>query len=372
MAIGVHSADKRPTPPRRPWWPVLVVGAMALAAALRAPAAPGSQQDAGGSRAAPPAAAPDDGHGRDAATPSEIPVRGWRDILMRTYSEIGDDRVLAVAAGVTFYALLALFPAIAALVSLYGLFADPNTISSQLDSLSTVLPGGATEIIGDQVKRIASKPGGSLSFALVVSLAISLWSANAGVKAVFDALNVVFKEKEKRSFVLLNAISLAFTLGALVIVIGALGAVVAVPVALNVLGLGQLGATLLALARWPLMLVIIALGLAVLYRFGPSRTKPRWRWVTWGSAAASLLWIGASALFSFYVGRFGSYNATYGSLGAAIGFMTWIWISSIVVLAGAELSAEMEHQTGRDTTGGAEKPLGSRGAAMADEVGAAR
>jgi membrane protein len=310
--------------------------------------------------------------GRFADAPQQIPARGWKDILLRVWKEASKDRLVSVAAGVTFYTLLAIFPAIAALVSLYGLFADPAAISSHLQSMQGVLPGGALEVVGDQVKRIAGGPRGSLGFSFAAGLAVSLWSANAGMKAVFDALNVVYDEEEKRSFIKLNAISLLFTAGAIVLLILAAAAVVIVPVVLAFVGLGPIAETLIRLARWPILLVAIAVALAVLYRYGPSRDTPKWRWISWGSGFASVAWVVASALFSWYAANFGSYNATYGSLGAVIGFMTWLWISSIVVLLGAELNSEMEHQTAADSTSGPAKPLGARGAHMADTVGKAQ
>ena len=309
------------------------------------------------------------GRGRQADAPSEIPAAGWKDIALRLYKEFSNDRILLVAAGVTFYAILALFPAVAALVSIYGAVADPSTINQHLNELRGVLPDGAIDIVGGQVKRLTAKGDTALGLTAVVGILISLWSANGGMKAVFDALNIAYEEEEKRSFVMLNLQSLAFTAGALLFVILALTGIVVVPAALQVLGLDQ-KAWYIALLRFPALLVLVIGGLAVLYRFGPSRRKPKWRWVTWGSAVAGTLWLVASGLFSWYVANFGSYNETYGSLGAAIGFMTWIWLSTTVVLLGAELNAEMEHQTARDTTEGAQKPLGTRQARMADTVAA--
>ncbi len=317
----------------------------------------------------PKAAASEKGRGREAHKPTEIPARGWKDILWRTYEEFSKDRVMSVAAGVTYYALLAVFPAIAALVSIYGIFADPGTIQSHLNTLSGVMPGGALEIIGEQVSRIASQGGGALGFGFIFGLAISLWSANAGMKAVFDALNIVNDEEEKRSFVGLNLVSLTFTLGAIFFILVALGGIVVLPIILNFIGMGSGMEMLLAIIRWPILLVAVVLGLSLLYRFGPSRDKAEWRWVTPGGIIAAVLWLAVSMLFSWYVSNFGSYNETYGSLGAVIGFMTWIWISSIVVLLGAEINAEMEHQTVKDTTEGATQPMGVRGAQMADTVG---
>ncbi|OAH34473.1 hypothetical protein AX289_23560 [Methylorubrum populi] len=324
---------------------------------------PASQEGAAATRVAE--AEPE--RGRQANTPSEIPVKGWKDIGLRLYQEFSNDRILLVAAGVTFYAILALFPAIAALVSIYGAVADPSTINTHLNELRGILPDGAIDIVGGQVKRLTDKGDTALGLTAVVSVLISLWSANGGMKAIFDALNIAYEEEEKRSFVMLNLQSLAFTAGALLFVVLALTGIVVVPAALQVLGLDQ-KAWYIALLRFPALLLLVIGTLAVLYRYGPSRRKPKWRWVTWGSAVAGTLWLIVSGLFSWYVANFGSYNETYGSLGAAIGFMTWIWLSATVVLLGAELNAEMEHQTAHDTTVGSQKPLGARQARMADTV----
>jgi membrane protein len=310
--------------------------------------------------------------GRDAETPAEIPAKGWKDIAWRVYEGLQNDRVLLVAAGVTFYALLALFPATAALVSLYGLFADPSTINEHLRLVSGFLPDGALEVIGDQVRRIASQKA-TLGFTFIGTLALALWGANAGTKAIFDALNIIYKEREKRSFIGLTLQSLLFTLGAIVLMLVALAAIVVVPVVLKLFGVpGESGGALFSLLRWPLLYLLILFAIACLYRYGPSRTQAQWRWVTWGSAIAGAIWIAGSLLLSWYVANFGTYNATYGSLGAVIGFMVWMWLSIIVVLLGAEINAEMEHQTARDTTEGRRKPMGARGARMADELGEAR
>jgi membrane protein len=321
---------------------------------------------------APPQAADEKGRGRSADTPTEIPARGWKDILWRTYEEFNKDRVMSVAAGVTYYALLALFPAIAALVSIYGLFADPGTIQDHLNTLSGVLPGGALDIIREQVTRIASQGSGKLGFGFVFGLGLSLWSSNAGMKAIFDALNIVYGEEEKRSFIKLNVLSLSFTLGAIAFILIALAGIIVLPIALNFIGLGSGTEWLVSIARWPILLIGIVVGLSLIYRFGPSRDKAEWRWVTPGGIVAAVLWLAVSMLFSWYVANFGSYNETYGSLGAVIGFMTWIWLSTTVVLLGAEINAEMEHQTAKDTTEGAHQPMGARGAQMADTVGVAK
>ena len=311
-----------------------------------------------------------DGRGRRATTPSEIPARGWKDILLRVYSNISKHRILALAAGMTYYSILAIFPAIAALVAVYGLFSDPSTIARHLDRLGGFLPGGAIEVAREQLTNVASKGPQSLGFTFLVGLGVSLWSSNAAMKSLFDTLNIVHDEEEKRGFVKLNAISLSFTVGGVLFVVAALGSIVVVPVVLDYAGFSDWGDLLLRAGRWPAMFLVLTLALAIIYRYGPSREAPRWRWITWGSAIAALLWLIVSGGFSWYAANFGNFNATYGSLGAAVGFMTWLWISAIVILLGAEIDAEMEHQTAQDTTTGSPKPMGVRGARMADTVGA--
>jgi len=285
--------------------------------------------------------------GRLAAAPSDIPAKGWKDILFRVYANIDEHRILALAAGMTYYSILAIFPALAALVAIYGLFSDPTSIAKQLDDLGGVMPGGAIDVAREQLTRVASKGNHTLGLTFVIGLAVALWSANAAMKSLFDTLNIVHDEKEKRGFFKLNAISLAFTIAGVGCVLFALGAVVVIPVALNYLLLSDAADLLVRVARWPVMFVGLALALACIYRFGPSRETPRWHWITWGSVAAAALWLVASGLFSWYAANFGTFNQTYGSLGAVIGFMTWLWISAIAILLGAELDAKMEHQTER-------------------------
>ncbi len=317
------------------------------------------------------AAEPD--RGRHSDTPTRIPWRGWKDIVWRTVEQISADRLLLVAGGVVFYGLLATVPAITALVSMYGIFTPASTINAQLSFLADVMPGSAYQLISDQIVRIAGNSDGKLTLAFVLGLGIALWSANAGVKAIFDALNVVYDEDEKRGFFKLNVMSLSFTFAGVVVLILVLSAVVALPLILAFMGFAaQQQAGWLPLLRWPVMFALVVLGLSVLYRYGPSRRNAKWRWVSVGSVVAALTWIAVSVAFSWYLSKFADYNATYGSLGAVIGLMTWMWISTAVVLIGAELNSEIEHQTARDSTTGAEKPIGARGAVMADTVGAAQ
>jgi membrane protein len=276
---------------------------------------------------------------------TELPkaARPWSDILTQVYGRITEARVFLVAAGVTFYVLLAIFPAIAALISIYGLFADPSSIASQVDAASGFLPEDALDILREETDRIAQARG-TLGFAFLIGLLISLWSANGGMKALFDALNVVHGEKENRSFIWLNVMSLSFTVAAIVFLIVAVALIAVVPWMLNSVGLGNAMQWLFTLARWPLLLLAIAVALALIYRYGPSRAEPKWRWITWGSAFAAVAWIVLSLLFSWYAANLGSYNRTYGSLGAVIAFMTWMWLSATVVLVGAAIDAETKRQ----------------------------
>jgi membrane protein len=345
---------------------VLAVAILSIAAIAVRPeprVAPGGN---GGGEAG--AAKRPSGSGHNAETPTAIPARGWWAIAKRVAGNVSEDRLMTEAAGITFYALLALFPALAALVSIYGLFADPAAISDHLDAVSGVVPGGGMQIITDQVHSLTANGSKALGFAAVLGLATSLWSANQGTKALFDALNVVYDETEKRGFLLRTAITLAFTLGGILFVLIAMAAVVAVPIVLNFMGLGGVTDLLVRLLRWPVLLIAVAALLACIYRVGPSRESARWRWVTWGGGFAAVTWVIGSVAFSWYVSHFGSYDKTYGSLGAAVGFMTWIWLSATVVLVGAEVNAEMEHQTERDTTTGPERSSGTRGATKADAV----
>jgi membrane protein len=310
------------------------------------------------------------GHGRHATAPNHIPASGWKDILWRTYEQINDDRLLAVAAGVVFYGLLALFPAITAIVSCYALVVEPHTINDHLAFLSGFLPEGSFSIVQDQVARVLSKGNVQLGSAFLFSLLLALWSANGGMKAIIDALNVVYDEKEKRGVIKLNLVSLTFTIGGVLGILIASGLVIVAPVLFQMVGFGGATESIVKYGRWPALAILLLLALAVLYRFAPSRRTPKWRWISVGSVVATLTWMAASALLSYYLSNFGHYDATYGSLGAAIALMIWMWMSTIVILFGAELNSEIEHQTTADSTTGAPKPLGARGAKMADSVGA--
>ncbi len=304
--------------------------------------------------------------GRSADSPAQIPLRGWKQVLARTWNEFNQDNISIIAGGVSFSILLAIFPALGAFVALYGLIGDVSDVPRQLQVLSALLPPDILTFAGQQMVRLAKARSGGLSLALIGGLVISFWSASGAMKALMVGMNVAYEEREKRGFVQFTLISLAFTLGLLIfagMVLVALGAGSLVRAFL-----GEDVEFLVNVARWPVLFLAFAGCLSVLYRFGPSREMARWRWITWGSGGATVIWLVCSLAFSFYVGRFAHYDRTYGSLGAVIGLMVWIWLSVVIVLAGAEMNAELEHQTEIDSTTGGPLPLGSRGATMADHV----
>ncbi len=277
-----------------------------------------------------------------APTPLPPSWRDWKDVLLEVYQAMADDRLLAVAAGIVFYGLLAFFPAITAFVSFYGLFAKPSAISEHLSIVAGVMPAGAYDILREQVGRILAKGDVTLGFAFVFGTLFALWSANAGMKAMMDALNVIYGVRETRGFFRLNAVSLALTLGALGMLLLAVGAVVVFPLLMSSLGLDSFTEWAAALLRWVALFAGVMLALAVLYRFGPSPHGARWRWITPGSGFATLAWLGGSVLLSWYLANFANYDATYGSLGAAMGMMMWMWMSSIVILLGAQLNVVLD------------------------------
>jgi membrane protein len=306
------------------------------------------------------------GRGRIASSPQAIPPTGWRDIIWRTYREMGEDRLNVVAGSVTYYTLLAIFPALGVFVSLYGLVADVGAVEQQLVQLAAIFPPEAVRLVGEQMMRLATGKAGGLSAAFVVSLLLSLWSASAGMKSLFDGLNTAYDETEKRNYVYRVALTYGFTAALIAFMALVSGILVAAPLALEFLGLRS---GWLIAARWPLVYAVAASAFTILYRFGPSRRPANWRWLLPGGCGAAFLWMAGSAGFSWYLNNVAQLNATYGSLGAVIGFMLWIWFSVMVVLAGAEFNAEIEHQTALDSTVGPPKPMGERGAAMADTVG---
>ncbi|MFN3936680.1 MAG: YihY/virulence factor BrkB family protein [Gemmobacter sp.] len=306
--------------------------------------------------------------GHLARSPVEMPARGWMDIARRLIDEVQEDRVLAVAAGVTFYCVLAFFPLITAFVAIYGLLADPATVAQHLDGLRAVIPYEALTLIREQLERLVAVDNRSLTLATAASLAIAFWSANGAAKALIEAMNVAYDEREKRGFVHLNLLAMSLTLGAISMVTALLTLAAVVPAILPHLPGGGLRDNLLLFLRWPLMFAVLIVALAVLYRVGPSRRAARWRWITPGAVLAAIGLVIVSMGFAWYTSTFAGYGETYGSLGTIVAVMMWIWLSSIIVIVGAELNAETEHQTARDTTAGLPRPMGARGASMADRV----
>jgi membrane protein len=311
------------------------------------------------------------GRGRAASTPRAVPWRGWKDILWRTWSGITDDHLLTLAGGVAFFALLAMVPALTAGVSSYALFADARAIQGQLNLFANIVPPTALDLVRDEIIRIVASSNGRLTLSFLGSLALSLWSANSGVKAMFEALNVVYGEEEKRSIVQLNVFSMLLTICSIAAMLMIVTGVVVLPLVFSITGFLGIKLTIIALLRWPAMLILAMVAFGILYRYGPSRRLVQAHWITLGSLMAAFLWLAMSATFSWYLSHVANYTATYGALGAVIGLMMWMWLSAVIVLVGAKLNAEIEHQTAEDTTVGAPKPLGSRGAVMADTVGRA-
>jgi membrane protein len=311
------------------------------------------------------------GRGRFAERPRKIPLKGWKDVLLRVKREVAADRIGLVAGGVAYYAILALFPMLVAAISLYGLFTTPAALESQVESMSTMLPEEARAIITGQLRSLVSSPSTGLTLGAIFGLLVALFSATKGTDALISSVGLAYEEEESRGYIKLKSLSFALTLGLLVGALLAFALVAIVPAVMNVLGLGSMGRTIAELIRWPLLVLLFMAGLGIIYRYAPDRRPPQWRWVSPGSVIATVLWVIASFGFSFYVARFGNYEATYGSIAAVIVLLLWLFISAYVILLGAEINAEIEHQTSRDSTIGPDRPMGSRGAQVADTVGAA-
>jgi membrane protein len=310
-----------------------------------------------------------DSRGREASTPNEIPSRGWLDIARRVKEQIRRDHLSIIAAGVAFYGLLAIFPGLVALVATYGLFADPVQIERHVASLSTILPPEAAQVVMRQLRDLVSTDRTALGLGAIGGLLVALWSASSAVRTLMEALNVAYAEEERRGMIRFYGTALILTLGGVIAVILAIALVVGLPAFLKLIGLSWRVETVVSLARWPILALLAIVAFAVIYRYGPSRSQPRWHWVSWGATIAVALWIVGSALFSLYVARFGNYNETYGTAGAVVILLMWFLLSSYAILIGAEINAQMERQTRKDTTSGPERPMGARGAYAADTVG---
>lgn len=310
-----------------------------------------------------------DTRGRDAAEPEDIPRSGWRDILLRVKARLQEHNLSIIASAVAFYVFLALFPTLAAMVTIYGLIADPGGVDQLVTAAGALLPGEAQSFLHEQLKWIASQPPEALGVGLMVSLVLTIWSATKGVRAMITALNIVYDEQETRGFFKLSWLGFVLTLGGILAGITALGLIVGIPAILNFFSLSDKLEVLVRIAPWPILAVGMVLGLAVLYRVAPDRQDARWKWVTWGSVIATVLWLIGSVLFSLFVAKFGNYNETYGSVSAVVVVLLWLQVTAYIILIGGQINAEMEHQTRRDTTTGKPKPMGQRDAYVADTLG---
>jgi membrane protein len=392
VAKAAGKKKKRPGLTRRMARSTLRVGMLATAVLVgrksagggKAKAGQGATSGGGGGREAPgglgaaagggpgashetdPDAVADGGQGRQADTPQEIPPKGWKAIAKRTMKEVKQDQVPLLGAGVAFYTLLSLFPAIIAGVSIYGLVADPQTVRDQIDRLTEMLSPETADIIGEQLKEVTAGAGGALGVATVIGILTALWSASSGMKALITGVNLAYDETESRKFVKLRGLSILLTLGAMVLLAVAGATIVGFPpIADNLPTVLQ---WVVSILRFVVLAALLVAGLAVLYRYAPDRDEPKWTWVSWGSGIATLLWILASIGFSIYVNSFGNYNKTYGALAGVIILMFWLYLTAVIVLIGAELNTEMELQTAKDTTAGPTKPMGDRDAHAADHV----
>ena len=306
--------------------------------------------------------------GGDAHKPTDIPKAGWMQILKRTKSQVKEDNVPLLAAGVAFYMFLALFPALIAAVTVYGLVADPQQVEQQIDSLTSALPEDAASLIGTQMRDIATTSSSALGWGLLASLGGALFAASGGVQNLIKAINIAYDEEETRGFLKLRGLALLLTLGGVLFVAVAVGLVAVLLVVLGAVGLGGAALVGAQIARWVGLLVFVLVALAVLYRLAPDRDDPKFRWVGLGSVVATVLWLIGSLGFSLYVSNFGSYGKTYGALAGVVVLLLWLFLTSFIVLVGAEINSEMEQQTARDTTQGPEKPMGERRAVKADTM----
>jgi membrane protein len=308
--------------------------------------------------------------GREAAKPSEIPKRGWIDIGRRVMAEMKDDHIPVVAAGCAFYAWVALIPALIALITVYGLVASPQQVADHIDQLTRGVSPDVAEVIREPIEAATQTTDRALSIGLIASLAVALWSASGGMDGLIKGINVAYDEAP-RSFPRRRGLALLLTFGAIVFVILAVGLIAGVPIAVNWLGLGEDARIGGQIASYVLLLLLVMIALGVLYKVAPHRDNPQFRWITVGTVIAALLWLIGSVAFSLYVENFGNYNQTYGALGGVIILNLWLFLTMYVVLFGAEINSEMEHQTRKDTTVGEPRPMGQRGATKADHVGEA-
>ncbi len=306
--------------------------------------------------------------GYDAESPTDIPAKGWWQISRRSLQEVGNDNLSLIAKGVAYSWFLALFPGLVAAVSIYGLVTTPAEVKSQVANLSSSLPDSAKTLITTQLESLAGASSGALTLGLLISIALALWSASAGMSGLVEALNIAYDEEEDRNFVVKRGLALLLTVGFLLFLAVALGLIAVVPFLANQIGGGWAVQALLQIVRWALLIGVAILALGLLYRVGPDRDAPAVKWLSLGSIVSTIMWVAASLGFAFYVDNFGSYAKTYGALAGVVVLLLWFWITALVVLLGAEINAETEAQTIKDTTQGPPQPRGQRGAVKADEL----
>jgi len=314
-------------------------------------------------------AAATQGRGRGARRPSDIPMSGVWDALRRVFARIGTENIGVLAAGSAFYAMLAIFPALGAIVTLYALVSDPGDVQAHFDRLADLLPPDVSDIFNAQLTSLASREQQQLGFGLLFGVAFAVWSARRGVDALVRAVTVAYHERETRGLIRMNLLTYGLTLGAVMVVLTTLVLLVALPTLIAWMPLSGQVSVLARTGGWVVFVIMIMSAIGLLYRIGPPRRPARWRWLSAGAATATLLWVAGSAAFSSYVTSFGSYNETYGTLGAIIVLLLWFYLSAYAILIGALINAELEHQTARDTTTGPTRPIGERGAVVADSLG---
>jgi membrane protein len=314
------------------------------------------------------AATPTTHDGRNAERPTDIPKSGFKAVAKRVKTKFKGHHLTLAAAGVAFYAFLASVPALAAAISIAGLVLSPERARELVSDGLEAAPNEVADLLSEQLGSVAEAGGGALSIGLAVSIAVALWAASSGMQHLVEAIGIAYDEPDERGFIAKRGQALLLTIGAIIFALLAVAAIAVLPAVTGALDLPGPARWLISLAVWPVLGVLLALGLSVVYRVGPDRRSAEWRWVTWGAGIAMIVWIVASIGFQIYVSNFGSYDETYGSLAAIVIFLMWLFISSLAILLGAEINAAMERQTAADTTVG-DRPMGERDAVVADEVG---
>ncbi len=306
--------------------------------------------------------------GDQAELPTQIPPKGWWQVTRRAFTEASADNVGILAGGIAYAAVLAIPPALIAGMSLFGLVADPATIAQQAEGVLAALPESAQPLLRDQIVSLTQTSSGALSWSLVISILLALWSASSGTSSLMTGINIAYDEQESRNFIKLRGTALLLTLGAIIFVLLTLALVAVVPAVLNALQLGTFINVIVQIVRWVLLVVLIVIALAVVYRLAPDRDAPQFKWTSVGALVSAVLWVVASLGFSLYVNNFGSYNKTYGALAGVVVLLLWLYLTSYIILLGAEINAESEKQTKQDTTTGPPVPMGERRAEAADTV----